>query len=118
MSGPLQPLALRPQELAAPAAAANPPKGAAGIHEAATAFEGMLVSQMLQAMRKTVPRSGLLGDSGQARGTLEYLMDQAVVDAAMKGGRTWGLAKRLEASWQARTAPARPAVQGIAPGGR
>lgn len=78
------------------------PPAADHLHEAAVAFEGMLLSLMFQSMRKTVQPSGLLGDSGQARGTLDYLLDQAVVDSAMKGGRTWGLADRIEAAWRAK----------------
>jgi Rod binding domain-containing protein len=101
VSDAIRPLGLRPEELAA---RPTPPsgKGAAEIHQAAVAFEGMLVSTMFQSMRKTVQPSGLLGDSGQAKGTLQYLLDQAIVDSAMKGGRTWGLARRLEEAWLAK----------------
>lgn len=115
MSDGPQSLLLRPEGLAAQPVAPTP-RGREDIRKAATAFEGMVVSQMLQAMRKTVPRSGLLGDSGQARATLEYLLDQAVVDAAMAGGRTWGLASRVEEAWKAKQARAESldpkAVQG------
>jgi Rod binding domain-containing protein len=71
----------------------------ADLHKAALAFEGQLMSMLFQNMRKTVETSGLLGDSGQARSTFEYLFDQAVADAALKGGKGWGLAARLEESW-------------------
>lgn len=100
MSDPIRPAQLSPEVLAAPRP--TPPAGKADLHQAAVAFEGMLVSTMLQSMRKTIHSSGLLGDSGQARGTLEYLLDQAIVDSALKGGRTWGLAKRLEDAWTAK----------------
>jgi Rod binding domain-containing protein len=67
--------------------------------QAARQFEGLLMGLLFQAMRKTVQPSGLLGDSGQSRSTYEYLMDQAVVERAVSGGRGWGLADRLKASW-------------------
>jgi hypothetical protein len=59
---------------------------------------------LIQSMRKTVQPSGLFGDSGQSRSTYEYLMDQAVVDRAVSGGRGWGLAERLKASWDRQNA--------------
>ena len=67
--------------------------------KAARQFEGLLMGLLFQTMRKTVEPSGLLGDSGQSRSTYEYLMDQAVVDRAVSGGRGWGLAERLKAGW-------------------
>ena len=92
-----------------PPALATPPSlpsgggGKADLHQAAVAFESMLMSLLFQNMRKTVGVSGLLGDSGQARSTFEYLFDQAVADSALKGGRGWGLAARLEESWSRRS---------------
>lgn len=75
---------------------------AAGEKDAAAArqFEGMVMSLLFQTMRKTVEPSGLLGDGGQSRSTYEMLMDQAVVDKAVGGGRSWGLAERLADSWK------------------
>jgi Rod binding domain-containing protein len=67
--------------------------------KAARQFEGMLMGLLFQTMRKTVEPSGLFGDSGQSRSTYEYLMDQAVVERAVSGGRGWGLAERLQACW-------------------
>jgi len=67
--------------------------------KAARQFEGLLMSMVFQTMRKTIQPSGLFGDSGQTRSTYEYLMDQAVVDRAVGGGRGWGLADRLKAAW-------------------
>lgn len=67
--------------------------------EAAQKFEGLLMAQMFQSLRKTVQHSGLLGDGGQARQTYEYLLDQAVVEHAMASGRGWGLAERIEQDW-------------------
>jgi Rod binding domain-containing protein len=79
--------------------------------KAARQFEGLLMSVMLQALRKTVQPSGLFGDSGQTRSTYEYLMDQAVVDRAVSSGHGWGLAERLKASWSRldRTGPKKEA---------
>jgi Rod binding domain-containing protein len=81
--------------------------------KAARQFEGLLMSAMLQAMRKTVQPSGLFGDSGQSRSTYEYLMDQAVVDRAAASGHGWGLAKRLKASW---SKPETPGLKKEVPG--
>jgi len=67
--------------------------------KAARQFEGLLMGVLFQTMRKTVEPSGLFGESGQSRSTYEYLMDQAVVDRAVSGGRGWGLAERLKESW-------------------
>lgn len=73
--------------------------------QAARQFEGLLMGLLFQSMRKTVEPSGLLGDSGQTQSTFEYLMDQAVVDKAVSGGRGWGLAERLKADWARPTEP-------------
>lgn len=67
--------------------------------EAAQKFEGLLMAQLFQSLRKTVEPSGLFGDGGQARQTYEYLFDQAVVEHAMASGRGWGLAERIEKDW-------------------
>ena len=77
--------------------------------KAARQFEGLLMNMLFQGMRKTIQPSGLFGDSGSSRSTYEYLMDQAVVDRAVAGGRGWGLAEKLQAAWtQAGTKPAAP----------
>ena len=70
--------------------------------EAAQKFEGMLIAYLFQDMRKTVHSSGLFGDEGTARSTYEYLLDQAVSTNALSAGKGFGLAKRLEAAWEAR----------------
>jgi len=67
--------------------------------EAAQKFEGLLMAQLFQSLRKTVEPSGLFGDGGQARQTYEYLFDQAVVEHAMVSGKGWGLAERIEKDW-------------------
>jgi Rod binding domain-containing protein len=66
---------------------------------AARQFEGLLMGLMLQAMRRTVQPSGLLGGAASTRSTLDYLLDQAVVDHAVSAGRGWGLADRLAQAW-------------------
>ena len=75
------------------------PEASEKTDKAARQFEGLLMSMLFQTMRKTVQPSGLFGDSGQSRSTYEYLMDQAVVDRAVAGGRGWGLADWLKAAW-------------------
>lgn len=69
--------------------------------EAAKQFEGLLMANLFQELRKTVHPSGLFGNGGTARGTYEYLLDQAVVNHAMESGKTWGLSERLESSLKA-----------------
>ena len=63
-------------------------------------FEGLVMTQMFQAMRKTIQPSGLFGDDAQTRSTYEYLLDQAVVEHAMASGKGLGLADRLEKTWE------------------
>lgn len=69
--------------------------------EVAKQFEGMLLANMFQQMRKTVHHTDLFGGGSSATGTYEYLLDQAVVNHAMEGGRTWGLSAKIEASLKA-----------------
>ncbi len=69
--------------------------------EAARLFEGMVLMQMFQAMRKTIQPSGLFGDDTQTRSTYEYLLDQAVVEHAMASGKGLGLSDRLEKTLEA-----------------
>ena len=66
--------------------------------EAAKQFEGMLMANLFQQLRKTVHTSSLFGGDGSATQTYEYLLDQAVVNHAIEGGRTWGLSGKLEGS--------------------
>jgi Rod binding domain-containing protein len=101
------------------------PGSAEKTEKAARQFEGLLMGQLFQAMRKTVEPSGLLGDSGQSRSTYEYLMDQAVLEKAVTSGRGWGLAERLKASWEkptkAAVAPSREvgaAIDSVTEGSR
>ncbi|MDP2876486.1 MAG: rod-binding protein [Holophaga sp.] len=69
------------------------------LKESSQQFEGLLMAQLFQSLRKTVEPSGLFGDEGQARQTYEYLFDQAIVNHAMAAGKGWGLAERIERSW-------------------
>ena len=79
-----------------------PPAPGAGVKDAKAAqqFEGMLMANLFQCLRKTVGHSTLFGDSNSAMGTYEYLLDQAVVSHAMTAGKGYGLADRLQASWK------------------
>lgn len=93
----IKPAVQAPQELMTPAL---PRLGVdkATDREAALLFEGMVMTQVFQAMRKTVQTSGLFGDDSGSRSTYEYLLDQAVVEHAMASGKGWGLADKLEKS--------------------
>jgi Rod binding domain-containing protein len=86
---------------AAPDLVIKAPPASKDPKEAAKQFEGMLMANLFQQLRKTVHSSGLLGNGDSARSTYEYLLDQAVVNHAMEGGKTWGLRDRLEASLRA-----------------
>jgi Rod binding domain-containing protein len=90
--------ALAPQEIVAQSLPAAAPGGSKNA-EAAKQFEGMLMAFVFQKMRQTVQPSGLFGESGTARSTYEYLLDQAVTSNAMKAGKGWGLSQQLEAKW-------------------
>jgi len=68
--------------------------------QTALEFEGMLMTQMFQGLRKTIEPSGLFGDNQTTRSTYEYLLDQATFQKAAENGQTWGLAARLEESWK------------------
>lgn len=81
------------------------------VTKAAQDFEGMLMEQLMQGMRKTVEPSGLFGQEGQSKSTFEYLMDQAVIAKAVKGGRGLGLAAHMEQVWAQRTTLPAPSVQ-------
>ena len=79
---------------------AKVPEAGAKDAKAAQQFEGMLMANLFQCLRKTVNHSTLFGDTGSAQGTYEYLLDQAVVSHAMNAGKGWGLADRLQANWK------------------
>ena len=69
-------LSMDPRSIAAPRLPSGPEGRSA--REAALEFEGLLMAQLFQTLRKTVEPSGLFGEEGQARSTYEYLLDQAV----------------------------------------
>ena len=68
--------------------------------DAAKQFEGLLMANLFQCLRKTVSHSNLFGSSGSAQSTYEYMLDQAVVEHAMAAGKGFGLSDRLQAGWQ------------------
>jgi len=89
----------------------QPGQGKASAKEAARMFEGMLMTQLFQAMRKTVPQSELFGQNSQAQNTYEYLLDQAVMEHAVTSGKGWGLSDRLEEAWSKNKASEKPKVE-------
>lgn len=82
---------LSPRDLVAPQAGLDKPTD----EQAAQMFEGLILTQMFQSMRSTVPHSNLFGENAQARTSYEYLLDQAVVEHAMAAGKGLGLAASL-----------------------
>lgn len=93
----LKPVTQTPTELVPPRLGLDKPT----TQEAARLFEGMVMVQMFQAMRKTIHPSGLFGDDTQTRSTYEYLLDQAVVEHAMASGKGLGLSDHLEKTLEA-----------------
>ena len=76
--------------------------------EAATKFESLLVSQMLNAMNNTVEKSGLL-DGGSAEETYREMLNQALSDElARRGGLGLAeqIAKRIDEYRAVQAAPA------------
>lgn len=90
----LQSVTQTPQDLAAPRVGVDKLTDL----QAARMFEGLVMTQMFQSMRKTVPHSGLFGDESKSQSTYEYLLDQAVVEHAMDSGRGLGLTDQLAKS--------------------
>lgn len=70
-----------------------------GNAEAAQQFEGLMMSQLFQTLRKTVEPSGLFKEGENSRETYEYLLDKALVEQAMACGKGWGLAEQIQRSW-------------------
>lgn len=96
MSAPLLSAAVQsPTDLVAQA----PPTQGKDPREAAKQFEGFLLANLFQQLRKTVHSSGFLG-GGMAQSSYEFLLDQAVVSHAMDAGKTWGLTDKLEADFR------------------
>lgn len=82
----------------------SPGSGKATRKDAAQQFEALLMAQMFQGMRRTVPSSGLFGENQETRRTYDYLLDQAVMQHAMASGKGWGLAEKIEQAWAAQDA--------------
>jgi hypothetical protein len=70
------------------------------LEKTAREFEAMVMTQMVQTLRKTVEPSGLFGSNQNERGIYEWLLDQSIFQKAAENGQTWGLAARLEESWK------------------
>jgi Rod binding domain-containing protein len=75
-----------------------PRDGRAALRKAAQALEGLFLGQLMQAMRESVPDSGLLeGDPGQD--AFQSLLDERLAQLAaerMKGGLSETLVRQLE----------------------
>ena len=75
-------------------------------------FEAIFLQQMMSAMRKSIPKSGLLG-GGFANDVQSSMMDQAIADAGSKQG-SLGIAanlyRQLEANRPHPAAASQPAA--------
>ena len=103
MSGLPAPAVQAPTEIVAqrlPGPGSSRPDNA----KAAKQFEAMMLAFMFKQMRETVPTSSLFGDEGASRSTYEFLLDQALTSRAVDSGKGYGLAQRLEAAWDAKSA--------------
>lgn len=103
MNGPA-PIAPAPVDLAMAARSQGfqQPSDKERITRAAQEFEGMLMEQLMQGLRKTVEPGDLFGKQDQSRSTFEYLLDQAVIARAVQGGKGLGLAAQMERIWAER----------------
>ena len=70
---------------AAPAQPAKADPAAGRLKKACQDFEAVFLRQLLQKMRDTVPKGGLLGDS-QAEGIWRSMLDGALADEMAKSG--------------------------------
>ena len=64
------------------------------LKKACADFEAMLVFQLMKTMRKTIPKSGLVGGS-YGKDTYEMMLDQKVADEMAKKGQGLGLQTML-----------------------
>lgn len=64
------------------------------LRQACADFEAIFVYQLMQSMRKTVPKGGLLPVSA-GRSTYEMMMDQFISEAISRRGDGLGLQKVL-----------------------
>ncbi len=85
----------RAQEASGAKAAAQQDGNAkdADLWQASLKFEAMLIQQMMSAMRKTVPESGLLS-SGFASDMYASMFDQAIAETSSKSG-SLGIAENI-----------------------
>lgn len=67
----------------------------AKLRQACQLFEAQFLKTLWKEMRKTVPKAGLI-NGGQAEQMFTDLLDQAVSDSSVKGGRSMGIAAMLE----------------------
>lgn len=63
------------------------------IREVGRQFESLLLHQLLSTMRRSIPDSGLFGDSS-AKDIYEDLFDQHIAEAVAQGGQT-GIAETV-----------------------
>ena len=76
-----------------------------GLGKACADFESIFIYQLLQTLRKTVPRSGLFSDKSSRWGMYTMMFDQKVAeDLATKGGGI-GLQKMLSDQLSAHNKP-------------
>lgn len=78
-------------------AARNAESSNDGLDKVAQEFEALMLSKMVESMRKTVPKSGLFPKSS-GQNLYDHMMDQALAEHLSKSGGL-GIAKMLEARW-------------------
>ncbi len=71
-----------------------PDKAHADLKKATQGFESYFLHQLLQEMRKTVPKDTLLGDDAHQQEIFQDMMDQTMADSIAKRGDL-GLGKML-----------------------
>ncbi len=98
------------RDLGAPA----PRDDRAALRRASQALEGVFLSRLMQAMRSSVPQSGLL-DADPGRETFESLLDDRLANLAaerMKGGPGDALYRQLEKKLGPEPGGSKPAASG------
>lgn len=88
--------------------ATAPDKTHADLKKATQSFESYFLHQMLQEMRKTVPKDTLLGDDAHQEEIFQDMMDQTMADSMSQRGDL-GLGKMLYDQLAPSVAPAAPA---------
>lgn len=69
-------------------------KKRAELKKATSQFESFFLHQMLQEMRKSIPKDTLIGDDGHQQEIFQDMMDQTLADSASKRG-DFGLGKMM-----------------------